>query len=199
MFTRLGPGFVEKLAAKGFDIFLDLKFHDIPNTVARTSHVVSRLGVKMFNVHALGGTQMMQATHEAVMKECEKYPLQKPLVLGVTILTSFDETSMQEIYGTNQTVAEKVLQLATQAKASGLDGVVASPKEVSMIKKELGEDFIVVTPGVRPKGDSLEDQRRVTTPKEAFDLGSDYIVIGRPITKAEDPVQAASKIIESLR
>jgi len=198
LFTASGYEAVDLVLASGAEVFLDLKFHDIPNTVANVSQVVSRFGVNMFNVHALGGTKMMTATRVAVEGETHKRGLEKPIILAVTILTSHSEEAIQACLGTERSLDEQVIHLARMAKEAGLDGVVASAREVAMIKKNIGDDFIVVTPGVRPSWGDVQDQVRVVTPKEAFDSGSDYIVIGRPITAAADPVEAAKKIIAEL-
>jgi len=195
LFNSFGARVVEYTLGSGAQVFLDLKFHDIPNTVAQASRIASRLGVQMFNVHTSGGGKMMEAARKAVQQE---NPSQKPLVLGVTILTSLDEKNMQEIYGKEISLKDKVLQLAKSAKDSGLDGVVASAKEVTMIKKELGKDFVVVTPGVRPSWSEKGDQKRVVTPKEAFELGADYIVIGRPVTQAKESRDAVNRILDEL-
>jgi orotidine-5'-phosphate decarboxylase len=195
LFTACGYDAINIVLDNGGQVFLDLKFHDIPNTVANVSQVVSRFGVTMFNVHALGGEKMMRATKAAVEGETQKRGLRQPIILGVTILTSLGEEEMQHILGTQRSLDEQVIMLAESAKEAGLDGVVASAREVSMIKKKLGDDFIVVTPGVRPSWGAQQDQIRVVTPKEAFENGSDYLVIGRPITSAADPLEAAQKIV----
>jgi orotidine-5'-phosphate decarboxylase len=192
MFTRCGPQLVEKLAAKGYDIFLDLKFHDIPNTVAGACRSAADLGVWMVNVHTLGGRRMMEAAREAVDKSAAQ-----PLLIGVTILTSMGEADIAEV-GLSGTPAENVNRLAALAEASGLDGVVCSPKEVAMLRETVSRDFSLVTPGIRPAWAEKGDQTRITTPADAVRLGSDYLVIGRPITAAEEPLQALSLIEEEL-
>jgi orotidine-5'-phosphate decarboxylase len=198
LFTACGYEAISIVLDSGAQVFLDLKFHDIPNTVANASQIVSRFGVKMFNVHALGGEKMMRAAKAAVEGETQKRGLDKPLILAVTILTSVSEENMRNILGTDRSLDEQVLMLAKSAKEAGLDGVVASAHEVSMIKKKLGDDFIVVTPGVRPAWVAQQDQIRVVTPREAFENGSDYLVIGRPITAASDPLEAAERIVEEV-
>ncbi|MBN1493905.1 MAG: orotidine-5'-phosphate decarboxylase [Candidatus Omnitrophica bacterium] len=198
LFTACGYEAISIVLDAGAQVFLDLKFYDIPNTVANVSQIVSRFGVKMFNVHALGGEKMMRATKAAVEGETQKRGLTQPLILAVTILTSLSQENMQQILGTERSLDEQVLRLAESAKESGLDGIVASAHEVAMIKKKLGKDFIVVTPGVRPSWVAQQDQIRVVTPKEAFDNGSDYLVIGRPITSAADPLEAAQRIVEEV-
>jgi orotidine-5'-phosphate decarboxylase len=198
LFTACGYEAISLVLDSGAQVFLDLKFHDIPNTVANASQIVSRFGVKMFNVHALGGETMMRAAKAAVEGETQKRGLNKPLILAVTILTSVSEENMQNILGTDRSLNDQVLMLAESAKEAGLDGVVASAHEVAMIKKNLGDDFVVVTPGVRPAWVAQQDQIRVVTPKEAFENGSDYLVIGRPITAASDPLAAAERIVQEV-
>lgn len=188
LFTREGPQLVRYFVERGHDVFLDLKFHDIPNTVAQACQAAAKLGVWMVNVHTLGGSKMMGAAR-AALDELE----QRPLLIGVTVLTSMDAQDLEEI-GLQADPAEQVLRLATLAKASGLDGVVCSPREAAMLRRELGPGFQLVTPGVRPKGAAMDDQTRVLTPADAMRAGSDYLVIGRPITKADDPVAVLTQI-----
>lgn len=190
LFVRCGPGLVEKLIHKGFDVFLDLKFHDIPNTVAAACQAAADMGVWMVNVHASGGRNMMMAAREAIEQATHK-----PLLIGVTILTSLSRSDIAEI-GLDIEPAEQVLRLAKLAKESGLDGVVCSPLEVQTLKQEVSKDFILVTPGVRPVGSDTGDQQRIMTPAQALSAGSDYLVIGRPITAADNPIQALKSIIE---
>ena len=191
LFTVAGPQFVSKLVALNFRVFLDLKFHDIPNTTAKAVRAAASLGVWMVNVHASGGRVMMEHTVE----ELDKMPstLPRPLLIGVTVLTSMDEAQLREV-GVPRTPQEQVLRLAKLAKESGLNGVVSSALEASMIKKELGSNFVTVTPGIRPSGADLGDQKRVMTPAAAIAAGSDYLVIGRPITRAHDP----SAVLKSI-
>ncbi|MBE9527551.1 MAG: orotidine-5'-phosphate decarboxylase [Proteobacteria bacterium] len=189
LFVRCGPGLVEKLIHKGFDVFLDLKFHDIPNTVAAACQAAADMGVWMVNVHASGGRNMMMAAREAIEQSSHK-----PLLIGVTILTSLSRSDIAEI-GLDIEPAEQVLRLAKLAKESGLDGVVCSPLEVQTLKQEVSKDFILVTPGVRPVGSDTGDQQRIMTPAQALSAGSDYLVIGRPITAADNPIQALKSII----
>jgi orotidine-5'-phosphate decarboxylase len=192
MFTRSGPQLVEKLVNRGYDVFLDLKFHDIPNTVAGACRSAAELGVWMINVHTLGGRKMMEAAREAVNKSAAK-----PLLIGVTILTSMGEGDIAEV-GLAGSPADNVRRLATLAEVSGLDGVVCSPKEVAMLRESINKDFSLVTPGIRPAWSEKGDQTRITTPADAIKLGSDYLVIGRPITAAEDPLQALALIEDEL-
>ncbi len=196
LFTACGPKVIDTIHNGGGEVFLDLKFHDIPNTVAKAGAVAARLGVKMFNLHTLGGLDMMEAVREAVDKTCKKE--RRPIILGVTILTSMDEKAMKEV-GIQGPVKKRVIYLAGLAKKAGLDGVVASPLEAKDIKKRFGKDFIIVTPGIRMPDSKPDDQRRTMTPKEAVAAGADYIVVGRPIREAKKPVEAARRILEEMR
>jgi orotidine-5'-phosphate decarboxylase len=193
MFTRNGPQLVEKLVARGYDVFLDLKFHDIPNTVAGACRSAAELGIWMVNVHALGGKRMMEAAAEALDRGSDR-----PLLIGVTILTSMGEEDIAQI-GLSGSPADNVKRLAVLAQESGLDGVVCSPREVAMLRENIRDDFQLVTPGIRPAWSEKGDQTRITTPADAIRLGSDYLVIGRPITAADDPLQALSLIEDELR
>ena len=188
MFTRLGPALVETLVGRGFDVFLDLKFHDIPNTVAAACDAAADLGVWMMNVHASGGRRMMETAAERLANR-----QQRPLVIGVTILTSLAQEDIQEV-GFTGTPAENVLRLAALAESSGLDGVVCSPRESSTIREQASPAFALVTPGVRPVSAVLDDQKRVMTPGDAMRAGSTYLVVGRPITAADDPLAVLSAI-----
>ncbi|MES9936492.1 MAG: orotidine-5'-phosphate decarboxylase [Sedimenticola sp.] len=188
MFTRLGPAFVEKLAARGFDIFLDLKFHDIPNTVAAACAAAADLGVWMMNVHASGGRKMMETARDRL-----EGLSQRPLLIGVTILTSMGEEDIAEV-GYSGTPADNVSRLARLADASGLDGIVCSPLEASVVRPDVSGDFLLVTPGVRPAFASTDDQKRIMTPRNALENGADMLVIGRPITAAADPMEALKLI-----
>jgi orotidine-5'-phosphate decarboxylase len=192
MFTRLGPSFVEKLAARGFDIFLDLKFHDIPNTVAAACAAAADLGVWMINVHALGGRRMMEAASERLATSDSR-----PLLVAVTVLTSMGEDDVAEI-GLSGTPADSVSRLARLAADSGMDGVVCSPQEAGLIRPQVGDGFILVTPGVRPKSAASDDQKRVMTPLDAITSGADYLVIGRPITAAPDPLRSLQAILSDI-
>lgn len=194
MFTYFGPEFVKTLVDKGFDVFLDLKFHDIPNTVAKAVTAAAELGVWMVNVHASGGLKMMQKAKEALAVYGEK----APLLIAVTVLTSMEEDDLVGI-GITKLPAEQVMHLASLTKEAGLDGVVCSAVEAELLKEQLGDDFILVTPGIRPAGASFDDQKRIMTPEQAITLGVDYLVIGRPITKAEDPHAVLQAINASLK
>jgi orotidine-5'-phosphate decarboxylase len=188
MFTRLGPGFVADLSGRGFDVFLDLKFHDIPNTVAAACAAAADLGVWMLNVHASGGRRMLEAARER-LEQCRE----RPLLIAVTILTSLGADDLSEI-GFNGTPAENVLRLARLAEGAGADGVVCSPLEAPQVRAGAGEGFLLVTPGVRPAASAADDQRRITTPAQAVQDGADYLVVGRPITQSADPLQALRAI-----
>ena len=193
MFTHFGPAFVTQLHQRGFDVFLDLKFHDIPNTVAKAVAAAADLGVWMVNVHASGGRRMM----EAAVQSLQSYGSDKPLLIGVTVLTSMEQSDLLEI-GIEQSPEQQVMRLATLAQSSGLDGVVCSAQEASLLKQQLGQGFRLVTPGIRPAGSSQDDQRRIMTPAEAQAVGVDYMVIGRPITKAVEPAAALQAILNEL-
>ena len=192
LFTKAGPDLVEKLIAKGFDIFLDLKFHDIPTTVAKACAVAADLGVWMANVHASGGSEMMSLAREEIEKKSHR-----PLLIGVTILTSMNQDALIEL-GIQCSVEEQVMRLAQLACDAGLDGVVCSAHEVKMLRDNLDKEFKLVTPGIRPGGSDNDDQKRVMTPGQAINAGSDFLVIGRPITQAIDPIQALKDISEEI-
>ncbi len=195
LFTATGPEAVHAIRESGGEVFLDLKYHDIPNTVAMASLEAARMGVKLFNLHALGGYEMMATTMDTLGREFSGRPRAK--VLAVTVLTSSTRETLLEI-GIDASVEEQVLKLALLAKRAGVDGVVASPREVTLIREACGSDFLVVTPGVRPPFASVDDQKRIMTPREAVAAGADYLVIGRPITAAPDPVQACELIIDEI-
>jgi orotidine-5'-phosphate decarboxylase len=197
LFTAAGPDFVREVAAK-HRVFLDLKFHDIPNTVAKAGIEAARLGVWMFNVHTAGGSEMMRRTVQEVRRTCEVENLKRPLIIGVTVLTSSDTNTLRET-GIERAAEAQVLHLARLASECGLDGVVASPLEASAIRAEINNpDFQIVTPGVRPEFATINDQKRVMTPRQAAAEGADYLVIGRPILDAADRVAALRKIHEEI-
>ncbi len=199
LFTRFGPKVIEYLKTNKKRVFLDLKYHDIPSQVAGACEAAVDIGVDMLNLHTLGGFEMMEAAVKGVYLRCEQKKIAKPILLGVTILTSIDEASFSDLFGDiKRTLDEQVLFLADLARSAGLDGVVASPQEVKIIKQKLGKEFIVVTPGVRPEGEDIDDHSRLLTPRAAIEAGADYLVIGRPITHAPDPRKAVEKIIASL-
>ncbi|QYJ95677.1 orotidine-5'-phosphate decarboxylase [Shewanella spartinae] len=194
MFTLFGPELVKEIHSRDFDLFLDLKFHDIPNTVAKAVAAAAELGVWMTNVHASGGLAMMQAAREALLPYGDK----APLLIAVTVLTSMSDDELA-LLGINVPAAEHVKRLASLTKQAGLNGIVCSAQEASMLKTEFGADFKLVTPGIRPAGSDKGDQHRVMTPTQALAAGSDYLVIGRPITKAANPLAALTEIHASLK
>jgi len=196
LFTAVGPEGVHRITEVGMPLFLDLKFHDIPNTVAGAVLAALALDPFMVNVHASGGRRMMQAAAKAAFEGCEGKP-DAPLIIGVTVLTSLAREDLAEV-GLDMNPLEQVLRLGRLAKASGLDGVVCSAKEVMALRGTVGADFKLVVPGIRPTWANTDDQRRVVTPKDALDLGADYLVIGRPITSHKDPLEAARLIAEEL-
>lgn len=193
LFTAAGPQLVERLAARGFQVFLDLKFHDIPNTVAQACRMAAEAGVWMVNVHASGGRRMMSAAREALE------PLShRPLLIAVTVLTSMEAADLAEV-GITVPPQEQVLRLARLTREAGLDGVVCSAQEASMLKAEIGRDFKLVTPGIRLEDSVADDQRRVMTPVSALAAGADYLVIGRPITRASEPLAVLAKINQDIQ
>jgi orotidine-5'-phosphate decarboxylase len=199
LFTSAGPRLVCEIVADGGRIFLDLKFHDIPNTVAAAGVEAARLGVSIFDVHACGGSAMMRRTAEAVAETSEREGITRPLIIGITVLTSMDDSTLAEA-GFSSSTTEQVGRMARLADAAGLDGIVASPQEVKLVRETVErQNFVIVAPGVRPTGGAMDDQRRVMTPAEAVRAGADYLVVGRPILKASDPVLAANQIVEEMR
>ncbi len=193
MFTLFGPELVKDIHNRGFELFLDLKFHDIPNTVAKAVRAAAELGVWMTNIHASGGLAMMQAAKKAL----EPYGDDAPLLIAVTVLTSMSDEELS-LLGVDVPAAEHVLRLAKLTQQAGLDGVVCSAKESSLLKQEFGKDFKLITPGIRPAGSDAGDQHRIMTPEDALAAGSDYLVIGRPITKADNPLAALQAIHASI-
>ena len=198
LFTSHGPSIVEALVARGDRVFLDLKFHDIPNTVAAAVAAATRLGVWMVNVHASGGHAMMRAAREAADAESSRFSRPRPLVIAVTMLTSLSEETMGEI-GVAGAMASQVGRLAVLAQSAGLDGVVASPQEIALIRNRCGKTFEIVTPGIRAASDDKGDQRRTMTAAEALSAGASYLVVGRPIIAAADPRAAAERIDAECR
>ncbi|MEP7036948.1 MAG: orotidine-5'-phosphate decarboxylase [Acidobacteriota bacterium] len=210
LFTAVGASFVREVVENNVKVFLDVKFHDIPNTVAKAAVEVARLGVWMFNVHALGGGEMMRKTVESVREICDKENLKQPKIIGVTVLTSSDQETLREV-GIETEINTQVVNLAQLTAKCNLDGVVASPNEIKAIRKVIGKkDFLIVTPGIRnqktknqePKTKNQfatkDDQKRVMTPGEAVSAGSDYLVIGRPITQSENKIAAVREILREI-
>jgi orotidine-5'-phosphate decarboxylase len=197
LFTHAGPKVVDMIRKKDQRVFLDLKFHDIPNTVAKAGEEATKLEVAMFNLHALGGLEMMKKTVEASRETAKSLGIPRPLILAVTILTSMDESVMKEV-GIQGPILEEVGRLALLSMKSGVDGVVASPQEIGIIRERCGGKFLIVTPGIRLPSGKKDDQKRTLSPKEAISNGADYLVIGRPIKEAKDPLEAVQKIIEDI-
>ena len=193
LFVSQGPKIVEKIVRHDVRVFLDLKFHDIPNTVARGSEGATRLGVWMFNVHAVGGVDMMRSAKMASAETASKLKIEPPLVIGVTVLTS-----LEKLPGSGQDPSSRVLELARSSRESGLDGVVASGMEAFLIRKEIGPSFTIVTPGIRLPSSPPDDQKRVATPAEALKGGANYLVVGRPITQSRRPMKVVEEILQSL-
>jgi len=197
LFMHAGPQIVHLIRERNGEIFFDLKFHDIPRTVAKAAAEVTRMGVRMFDVHASGSLEMMRRTVAEVSKVCRSDGLRRPKILAVTVLTSLNRDDLKRV-GVASGVENQVVRLARLAKEAGMDGVVASPQEIAPIRKECGRGFLIVTPGVRLRGGTWEDQKRVTTPEAAIRAGADYLVIGQPIREAADPVQAAREIVAAM-
>ena len=197
LFTAAGPVAIERALKRGLRVFLDLKYHDIPNTVAGAVREATRLGVFVLNVHASGGRVMLAAAAEAATKAARDFAVQRPLVIGVTVLTSLDRRALETELGVPGTVEAHVLRLAEQARAAGLDGCVASPREIGLLRNALGRQWVIVTPGIRP-AERDDDQMRTAIPGAAVAAGADYLVVGRPITAASDPVVAARAIVEAI-
>ena len=211
LFTAAGPAAVEAARKRGFRVFLDLKFHDIPNTVAGAVREATRLGAFMLDVHASGGVAMMRAVAEAADKAAADFAVPRPLCLGVTVLTSLDRRALEHEVGVPASVEAHVLRLGERARAAGLDGCVASPREIRLLRLALGDRWVIVTPGIRPlrtaggsrppqdsPAERADDQARVATPQQARAAGADYLVVGRPITAAPDPLAAATAILTEL-
>jgi orotidine-5'-phosphate decarboxylase len=197
LFTHAGPAVVELIHDMGGEVFLDLKFHDIPTTVAKAAVEATRLGVKMFNVHASGSLDMMRRTVSEVRRVCRQEGLRRPIMLAVTVLTSLNNNDLKRV-GVNGEVADQVVRLALLTKEAGMDGVVASPQEVTRIREACGRRFVIVSPGIRLVRGRRNDQRRVMSPEEAVRAGVDYIVVGRPILEARDPLGTAREIVAEM-
>jgi len=199
LFTAAGPAAVDAVRKRGGEVFLDLKFHDIPNTVEGAAREAVRLGVFMFNVHASGGRSMMRAALHGAAEAAQALGVPRPLVIAVTVLTSFDRAALAGELHVASSVEGHVLHLCVLAREAGLDGNVASPNEIRAIRNAMGHGWTVVTPGVRPAGSEHHDQSRVATPRAAVEAGADYLVVGRPITGAPDPARAAEGILSEMR
>lgn len=199
LFTAYGPDIVRRIIGMGGRVFLDLKYHDIPNTVAKASTEAVKLGVSMFNVHALGGLDMMKAAAEAAKETAARHKLPLPILLAVTILTSMDGQSLRRELKISRSLPREVSHLARLARRAGMHGVVASPQEIKMLRKAVRGAFIILTPGVRPEWAGKDDQKRIMTPGEAVASGADYIVVGRPVLMAPDRKTAVERIIEEMK
>ena len=199
LFCGYGLEIVNYIKEKNSDFFLDVKLHDIPNTVEKASFNVIKNGANFFNVHATGGIEMMKAAKKGALEAAQKYGKKKPLVLAVTVLTSINQDTLSNELSNTKSVEDFVIQLAKNARAAGLDGVVASAKELKAIKREVGEDFIVLTPGIRPAWSATHDQQRIATPLSAIKDGADFIVLGRAVTAASDKIEAMKKIYEEIQ
>jgi len=198
LFTSVGPKIVESIKQRGGRVFLDLKFHDIPNTVARAAEAAVGLNVDMFNIHAAGGSRMIRETVDAVAACAQKRGVQRPVVLAVTVLTSLNNSDLKEI-GFDLTTNELVLHLSQMAQKAGASGVVASPQDIAALRRERGDDFVIVTPGIRSSLEPVkDDQKRTLSAFEAISAGADYIVVGRPIRQAKDPLEACRQIIQEI-
>jgi len=199
LFTSTGPRIVEDINAMGKKVFLDLKFHDIPNTVSKSALAVAKLGVFMFNVHTSGGFEMMKQASDTLAKYSIENNVPRPKLIGVTILTSIDKKTLRDDIGVGADMPDQVRHLASLAKEAGLDGVVASPEDAADLRARFGRDFLIVTPGIRPSWSAMDDQKRASTPKAALKNGASYLVIGRAITSAPDPLDALKKIEDEIK
>jgi orotidine-5'-phosphate decarboxylase len=199
LFTSEGPAIVSEIEALGASVFLDLKFHDIPATVEGAVRAATSLGVAMMTVHTSGGVEMMRAAAVAAAREAESARVTRPLIVGVTVLTSLSMDDLVRTFGISGTVKDLVVRLAANAREAGLDGVVASVEEARLVKEALGRDFKVVTPGIRPALAEAGDQKRVATPRAALEAGSDFLVVGRPVIEAPSPLEAAERILRELK
>ena len=197
LFYSVGTNAVDLLRAKNKKVFLDLKFHDIPNTVAASVYTLTRMGVSLLSLHAAGGHSVLQAAANAAQEASRHYGVERPRLVAITALTSFDDKEWEEIGG-ELPISRHVVKLAKVAQRAGIDGVVASPQEAGLIREACGPDFLIVTPGIRPASAAVNDQRRIATPRDALQAGANRLVIGRPITSAPDPVQAVAAILQEL-
>lgn len=198
LYYSAGKEILRRLREKGLPVFVDLKLHDIPNTVAGATRALTRQGASILNVHAAGGKAMMQAASFAAQDEAEKAGIARPLVVAVTVLTSIDQEVFRQEMGHSGAIQERVVAWALMAQEAGLDGVVASPLEISAIRKACGPDFVIITPGIRPAGTAANDQKRTMTPGEALQQGTNYLVIGRPVTAANNPIEAVKGVLAEI-
>lgn len=198
LFTSSGPRIVKDINVMGKKVFLDLKFHDIPNTVAKSALATAKLGVFMFNVHTSGGPEMMKEAAKALVQYSLDNNVQRPKLIGVTVLTSIDSKTLRDDIGVKADMPDQVRHLASLARDAGLDGVVASPEDAADLRERFGKDFLIVTPGIRPSWSAMDDQKRVATPYGALKSGASYLVIGRAITSASDPLDALKKIEDEI-
>ncbi len=198
LYNAEGPDIVKYIQELGGKVFVDLKFHDIPNTVSQATKIITKRKAFMYTLHAGGGFKMMQASAIAAKEAAEEAGVEKPLAMAVTVLTSISQTEFEEEMGIKTPIVEQVIKWAQMAQKAGLDGVVASPKELKYIRESCGEDFVIVTPGIRPAWAATNDQARIMTPKEAVAAGATYLVIGRPITGHKDPAEAARLIVAEM-
>ena len=198
LFTSTGPGIIKDINKMGKKVFLDLKFHDIPNTVSKSAVAAAKLGVFMFNVHTSGGLEMMKQTVDTLVKYSLENNVPRPKLIGVTVLTSIDKKTLRDDIGVKADMPDQVIHLASLAKEAGLDGVVASPEDAADLRTRFGKDFLIVTPGIRPSWSDMDDQKRASTPLSALKNGASYLVIGRAITSQTDPPGALKKIEDEI-
>lgn len=197
LFAGSGPQVIEMIRDRGGRVFLDLKFHDIPNTVGKVSEEAVRFKVSMFSIHSLGGFEMMKQAVIKTKESSKNLGIPKPAILAVTVLTSLDQNSLKEI-GIEHPLEEISIQLANLSRKAGVDGIITSPEEIGVIRKNCGKDFLIVTPGIRPSSIVGDDQKRFASPRQALSAGADFIVVGRPIREAKDPLEAAKRMIEEV-
>jgi orotidine-5'-phosphate decarboxylase len=198
LYNSVGPDIVKDIQFLGGKVFVDLKFHDIPNTVSQASRIITGKKAFMFTLHACGGQEMMEKSARAVRETAHDMKITKPIVLAITVLTSISQTVFENEVGIAKPIQDQVVEWAQLAQRAGIDGVVASPKEITAIRKACGPEFVIVTPGIRPNWAASNDQKRILTPKEAIQLGATYLVVGRPITAHEQPGEAAQKIVAEM-
>lgn len=199
LYYSAGQEILRRFRESDLPVFVDLKLHDIPNTVAGATRALTRQGASILNVHAAGGKAMMQAAAFAAQAEAEKAGLNRPLVVAVTVLTSIDQEAFRQEMGYSSAIQDRVVDWASLAQEAGLDGVVASPLEIAAIRKACGPDFVIITPGIRPAGTAVNDQKRTLTPAEALQQGASYLVVGRPVTAAPNPIESARAILNEIK